>query len=148
MRRPSPPRFQFTIFDALELGIMLLCGIGAMALTRSSSLPLQALAFLLGFAIVPLLLRGATAMIAKGERLPPCRNGRCRAAQYQCLESSSDGSLYRCACGDRYLQTPSDEFKFMRADGATEPYLQRFYPQGPWRPPLDLSRYSTMKEPD
>jgi hypothetical protein len=55
---------------------------------------------------------------------PECKTGRCSAKDYKLLEVYSDGGLFGCRCGDRYLRK-GEKFLELSADGIARPYMKR-----------------------
>jgi hypothetical protein len=129
------------VFDVVALGVVIGCGLGAIAVVRPETLLGSVLLFAGGCA-VPVLGYAIVARFAlKSDRLPRCRNNRCRAAQYVLERHTEEGDYYRCSCGDLYLLTPGDEFRFVDLDNTSHPYRRRYYAGGPWRLPVDLNKY-------
>jgi hypothetical protein len=130
-----------TFFDVIALGLLIAAGIAALAVVRPAGPIAAALTFLSGCVLLALTYHAIAKFILRADTLPRCRRGRCRAAQYILERRAKEGDYYRCACGNLYLLTPTDEFQHATADGQLQPFKRRFYKGGPWRPPVDLDRY-------
>lgn len=137
----TDPVRQVTAFDVIWGGLVIACGAAAVALLNPTTGTGGAVAFASGCALPVLAYIVVTKVVLRSEALPRCRNRRCSATQYRLERRSEEGDYYRCACGDLYLRTPQDEFRTIEADGSSSPFKQRFYAGGPWRPPIDLSRF-------
>lgn len=129
------------IFDVMWVGLVIACGIGAVTWFQPATPLRGAAVFIVGCAVPVLAYVVVTKLALRSEALPQCRNKRCNAAQYRFERHCEEGDYYGCACGDLYLHTPNDEFRLIDADGSSRPFKQRFYAGGPWRPPVDLSKY-------
>ena len=81
--------------------------------------------------------------------LPLCKNKKCRSRKYHLEKEVEEGSYYRCGCGDLYLLTPDDEFKFVTPDGKAQPYRKRFSPSDSWWPaPEVFEKYRGVDRAD
>jgi hypothetical protein len=68
---------------------------------------------------------------------PPCRNGKCKAGDYQLLRATTDGSVFQCQCGDKYFRLGrTGRFLEILPDGSLRPYMRRT-PFGKWQPDAD-----------
>jgi hypothetical protein len=121
-------------FDVTWAGLVIACGIAAVTLFPPATALRGALVFAGGCAVPALAYIAMTRLAWKSEPLPRCRGRRCTAAQYRLERRAEEGDYYRCACGDLYLHTPDDELRIIGRDGSSQPYRQRFYAGGPWRP--------------
>ena len=96
------------------------------------------IAALVGFFLTFAAVQCAAAMIHVVRPLRPrCKNGRCKASNYSYVETTSDGDVFQCRCGDRYLQAGST-FRILQSDGSKLNYQTRGT-FGSWRPDADTT---------
>ena len=63
--------------------------------------------------------------------LPSCRQGKCRENDYRHLRETSEGNLFKCRCGDKYLLS-GNQFMEVLSDGTTRAYMILRRPGGMW----------------
>lgn len=55
---------------------------------------------------------------------PACRAGKCTSRRYILVKAEKDKALFRCRCGDLYLNE-SNKFSVLLPDGSILPYMVR-----------------------
>ena len=118
-----------------EVASLLVCAvIGAIVFAVTMALGLTpGLATLLGICCAVFLVLVQIALVRWWLRIQPlwptCRNGKCRAPEYEMVERGAGMSFVRCQCGDIYqhsrdAKSDTRRFKLVTANGTTVPYLK------------------------
>ena len=53
---------------------------------------------------------------------PVCRQGKCQSRNYVLIDSTSERTMFRCRCGDKYVQQ-GNRFLQIFPDGSWRPYM-------------------------
>ena len=121
-----------TIIELLFLTISVIGGIAGYRIGSSKN-------SLLGVAMVPVGMACSLAVLYALYRImllsasicdmlfpprPLCRNGICKACDYEYVGCTENGFRYKCKCGVEYVET-GNEFKLLLADGSVKPYMKR-----------------------
>jgi len=79
--------------------------------------------FFLGFGIALCFWLALGKLLSLWHPLRPvCKNGKCRAKDYEIVEISAEGTIWVCKCGDKYIRK-GRTFMRLTEDGDTEPYM-------------------------
>lgn len=123
-----------TLFEAIYFLVILLCGgIGAAAFGRQwgwlFGIPGFILGLVAGFLFFKLLGLLSRAWGVWKPLRPPCERGRCRSGDYEFVRVEERGAVFKCRCGDEYLNPdwlPLTTRRFMRLlpDGSVRPYMK------------------------
>ena len=129
---------QITFFSLVWLCLLVLCGLGVSKFSDGETPIVTFALFASGFLLPLMAYRLFWIFFHRLNFLPICRNKKCRAWRYRFERKSTQGTYYRCRCGDSYLLTPDSHFKFVSLDGTMLPYRCRFEFHAQWWPDPEL----------
>ena len=64
---------------------------------------------------------------------PVCRNGKCKAINYQLAYGDEKIAIFYCLCGDKY-QRKGKDFSIVLPDGSVQPYMRHEGIFRGWKP--------------